>query len=67
MTLFGSWLKTNTIPGVVDETLAPGKRWRIKVHGVYWSAATLTGATFSPGEHVEVVERRNNTLLIQSV
>ena len=55
------------VQGTIDKVIEPGRKWRVKVYGVYWRASAFNPTSFSLGERVQVVERKNNTLLIAPI
>lgn len=64
MSEFPTWQSRDSIQGVVDEVIDPGKEWRVKVYGVYWRASTTGQISFSPGERIQVLQRESNRLVI---
>lgn len=55
---------TEDIEGVIDEVIAPGKEWRVRVYGIYWHAVTKGKNHFEPGQHVSVIGRKHLKLVI---
>ncbi|MCT7950499.1 hypothetical protein NG798_11925 [Ancylothrix sp. C2] len=61
-------LFSETIPAIVEQEIAPGKRGRVKCIGKYWPASLYPPSChiiFSPGEPVLVVGMEKMTLLIR--
>ena len=67
MGAFFEYKTEEIVQGTIDKVIEPGRKWRVKVYGVYWRASTLEPTSFSLGENVRVVERKNNILLIASI
>lgn len=67
MSTFREWQSQESIQGIVDEVIDPGKEWRVKVYGVYWHASTLGHASFFPGERIQVLKRESNRLVIAPI
>jgi hypothetical protein len=57
----------NRNEAIVVRAIEPGRSGRVRFAGSWWSAQSEQQSTFLPGEIVEVVGRRNLTLLIQPV
>jgi membrane protein implicated in regulation of membrane protease activity len=54
------------INGVVDSIVNQGQEWRIRVHGVYWTAMATQPVEFNLGDRVQVIGRQNIKLIISS-
>ncbi|MBE9070574.1 NfeD family protein, partial [Leptolyngbya cf. ectocarpi LEGE 11479] len=53
----------------VIETIKPGKAGRIKVHGIFWPARSVSGMhqAIPTGTDVSIIARDNITLLVHPV
>jgi len=53
--------------GIVSETIAPHRTGRVQFQGSWWSALCEQEITLAPGKMVQVIGRRNITLLVQPI
>ncbi|MDX2231807.1 MAG: NfeD family protein [Leptolyngbyaceae cyanobacterium bins.349] len=54
-------------PAIVSETIRPQESGRIQFQGSWWSAWCEQDVVLTPGKVVQVIGRRNITLLVQPV
>lgn len=54
-------------PGIVSETITLEQCGRIRFQGSWWSACCEQDVVLTPGKVVQVIGRRNITLLVQPV
>lgn len=56
-----------SLPGIVEEAIAPTQPGRVRLRGVSWAARLATDSAFNLTVHqpVAVVGRQGNTLLVQ--
>lgn len=54
-------------PAIVAETINPQQAGRIQFQGSWWSAWCEQDIILTPGKVVQVIGRRNITLLVQPV
>ena len=56
--------RDQSISGVIDSVVRQRHEWRVRVHGVYWSAIASQPIELLPGNHIQVVGRQNVKLII---
>lgn len=54
----------NSSSGMVEFTIVGGKKGKVKVDGVWWSAKSMTGSTIKKGQRIRVVDRVGITLIV---
>jgi membrane protein implicated in regulation of membrane protease activity len=57
-------ISPQTVSGVIDSVVRPELEWRVRVHGVYWTALANQPTRLLPGDRIQVVGRQNQTLII---
>ncbi|MBD1859956.1 MULTISPECIES: NfeD family protein [Leptolyngbya] len=53
--------------GTVVDVLDGGEEWQIAFQATYWTARSYRPLALNLGDHVRVVGRCNNTLLIEAI